>query len=259
MQAVTNGVNHGIAAITLNRPEKMNALNGQMFALLRDDLDRAEKDSSVRVVLISGAGRAFCTGLDLSEPLPEDSKGKLDLSVPLERDFNPLASRLMNYSKITVAALNGPAVGAGASLALACDIVVAARSAFLQLAFARIGLIPDAGCTWLLPRIVGSKLALALALTGDRVTADDAKSMGLIYRVFDDATFAGDTQTFLAPFTRGPATAYQLIKQAFRASPGNDCATQLKLEAALQNQAARTYDFKEAVNAFRAKRPPVFT
>jgi 2-(1,2-epoxy-1,2-dihydrophenyl)acetyl-CoA isomerase len=256
--ATTYSAANGVATITLNRPEKLNAFNAAMFVGFREGLDLAAADESVRVVVFTGAGRAFSSGQDLTERLPIGADGKIDLGPSLERDYNPLALRLIDYPKITVAALNGPAVGAAANLALSCDIVVAQKSAYFQQAFARIGLIPDAGGTWLLPRIVGSKMALALALTGDRVTADDAKSMGLIYKVFEDDTFAADVAAFIAPFAHGPARAYQMIKESFGKSLGNDFATQLKLEADLQNIAGKTDDFQEAVMGFMMKRPPVF-
>lgn len=248
----------GIATITLNRPEKLNAFNADMHAGFRDGLDKAEADDSVRAVVFTGAGRAFSSGQDLTENLPRDADGKLDLGPPLARDYNPLALRLYTYPKITIAAINGAAVGAAANLALACDMVVAARSAYIQEAFSKIALVPDAGGTWLLPRIVGSKRALTLALTGDRVSAEEAQAMGLVYKVFEDASFAADLAGFAGQFASGPAGAYRLIKQAFAKSLDNDFATQLQLEADLQSAAGKADDFMEAVTAFMMKRPPVF-
>jgi 2-(1,2-epoxy-1,2-dihydrophenyl)acetyl-CoA isomerase len=249
---------NGIVTLTLNRPEKLNAVNAVMLARLCYGLDLAERDDSVRAVVITGAGRAFSSGQDLTERLPLGDDGRPDLESPLERAYNPLALRLIEFPKITIGALNGPAVGATANLALACDILVAARSAYFQLPFARIGLIPDAGGTWLLPRIVGAKYALALALTGDKVTADDARAMGLVYKVFDDQSFAANVQAFAATFAHGAATAYRLIKEAFRKSQENGFAAQLTLEAGLQGEAGRTDDFHEAIAAFAEKRPPAF-
>lgn len=248
----------GVATITLNRPEKLNAFSAQMFEGIRFGLDQAEKDPNVRVVIFTGQGRAFSSGQDLTEKLPVGDDGRINLGPPLERDYNPLALRLMSYPKITVAAINGPAVGAAANLVLACDLVVAARSAYFQQAFARIALIPDAGGTWLLPRIVGSKLALALMLTGDRVSAEEGQRMGLIYKVFDDPDFAADVAGFVAPFAQGPAGAYRLIKEALAKSLDHDFAAQLQLEADLQNKAGKSDDFQEAIMAFMMKRPPVF-
>ncbi len=255
----TYAASGGIAAITLNRPEKLNAFTEGMFLALRRGLDAAEQDDTVRVLIITGAGRAFSAGQDLTEELPRGADGKLDLGMRLERDFNPLARRLWSYPKITIAAVNGPAAGAAANLAMSCDIVLAAKSAYFQQAFVNIGLVPDAGGTWLLPRIIGSKLALALSLTGERLPADEAKDMGLVFKVFEDTGFLESVNAFAAKFAHGPAVAYRLIKQAFRHSMDNDFEAQLKLEASLQNQAAATQDFIEARAAFKAKRPPAFT
>jgi len=249
---------NGVATITLNRPEKLNAFSAQMFEGIRAGLDQAEADEAVRVVVFTGAGRAFSSGQDLTEKLPMGADGRLDLGPPLERDYNPLALRLIDYPKITVAAVNGPAVGAAANLVLSCDLVVAARSAYFQEAFARIALLPDAGGTWLLPRIVGMKRALALCLTADRVSAAEGQAMGLIYKVFEDESFAADLAGFVAPFASGPALAYRMIKQALARSIDNDFAAQLQLEADLQREAGRTDDFQEAIMAFMTKRPPAF-
>jgi len=257
-ESVTYQVQDGVGFIALNRPERMNAVTSETLAALLARFEQTEADNAVRVVVITGSGRGFCTGLDLKEPMALDADGKPDLALPLERDFNPLAKRLMASPKITVAAMNGPAVGAGAGLALACDIVVAAKSAYLQIAFVRIGLVPDAGLTWFLPRIVGHKLALALALTGDRVAAEEAKAMGLIYRVFEDETFQQDVLDFVKPLRQGSTQAHALIKQAFRESAKNDFDAQLNVEARLQDRAAKLDDFAEALSAFRDKRAPVF-
>src|SRR5262249_17783209 len=163
-----------------------------------------------------------------------------------------------HFPKVTIAALNGPAVGASMNIALACDIVVAARSAYLQEAFARIGLVPDAGGTWLLPRMVGTKRALALMLTADQIPAEEAARMGLVYKVFDDATFVADAMAFAARLAAGPAAVFRMIKQAAHASGGNELRTQLALERDLQCEAGRGRDFIEGVAAFREKRPPKF-
>ena len=203
-----------VATIALARPEKLNALTAAMHAELRAALDRAEADDEVRVVVLTGEGRAFSSGQDLTEDLPRDRNGQVDLGGPLARDYNPLVRRLAHYPKVTLAALNGPAVGASMNIALGCDIVVAARSAYLQEAFAQIGLIPDAGGTWLLPRLVGPKRALALMLTADRVPADAAERLGLVYKVFDDAAFTDEVAALAARLAEGPALAYRLMKRA---------------------------------------------
>lgn len=248
----------GVATVTLARPEKLNALNAAMHADLRAALDRCEADDAVRVVVLTGEGRAFSSGQDLTEDLPRGPDGRIDLGPPLARDYNPLVQRLTSFPKVTIAALNGPAVGASMNIALCCDIVVAARSAFLQEAFSNIALIPDAGGTWILPRLVGPKRALALMLTADKVQAEEAQRMGLVYRIFDDATFAEDTALFARRLAEGPELALRLTKQAVAASLGNDLEAQLALEAELQRRCGFSADFMEGVAAFHEKRPPRF-
>jgi 2-(1,2-epoxy-1,2-dihydrophenyl)acetyl-CoA isomerase len=248
----------GVMTITLSRPDRLNAFTSAMHAELREALSTAESDEAVRCVVLTGEGRAFSAGQDLTEvrlPVPD---GKADFGARLERDYNPLVERIYAFPKVTIAALNGAAVGASANIALACDILLAARSAYLQQAFARIALVPDAGGTWLLPRIVGAKRALALALTADRVTAEELHQMGLVYRVFDDSVFNGEVMALARHFASGPAMAYRLIKEALRASERNDLKTQLALEANLQRKAGASEDAREGVLAFREKRAPSY-
>ena len=247
-----------VATVALARPDKLNALTGTMHAELRETLDRLERDDAVRVVVLTGEGRAFSSGQDLTEDLPRDSQGRIDLGPPLARDYNPLILKLANYPKVTVAALNGPAVGASMNIALACDIVVASRSAYLQEAFAKIALVPDAGGTWILPRLVGPKQALALMLSAEPIPAEEAQRMGLVYKVFEDATFADDVAAFAAKLAEGPGLAYRLTKQAVAQSLQNDLQTQLDLEAKLQREAGFSRDFVEGIAAFREKRAPRF-
>jgi len=208
--------------------------------------------------VLTGDGRAFSSGQDLTEERLPGPDGKIDFGGRLDRDYNPLVLRLYHYPKVTIAALNGPAVGAAANIALACDIVVAARSSFLQQAFAKIALVPDSGGTWILPRIVGPKLALALMLTADQLPADEAHRLGLIYQVYDDATFAGEVAALAKRLAAGPTQTYRLIKEAARASVTNDLKAQLDVERDLQRQAGASRDFSEGVAAFREKRPPRF-
>jgi len=250
--------NAGVTTITLARPERLNAITAVMHAELREALDACVADDSARCLVLTGEGRAFSSGQDLTEDLPRSADGRPDLGSALDRDYNPLIRRLINFPKVTIAALNGPAVGASANIALACDIVVAARSAFLQEAFAQIALVPDAGGTWLLPRIVGLKRALALMLTADPVSAEEAERMGLIYKVYDDANFAAETATLAQRLASGPAATLRMIKQALNASVDNDLDGQLTLERELQQQAGLMRDFLEGVTAFREKRKPRF-
>ncbi|MBM6594643.1 enoyl-CoA hydratase-related protein [Microvirga pudoricolor] len=249
---------NSVATVTLSRPDKLNALTAVMHAELREVLGRLAGDDAVKVVVLTGAGRAFSSGQDLTEDLPRDDGGRIDLGPPLARDYNPLVTTLADYPKITIAALNGPAVGASMNIALACDIVVAARSAYLQEAFAKIALIPDAGGTWILPRLVGPKRALALMLTAEPVPAEEALRMGLVSKVFEDATFKTDVAAHAAQLAQGPALAYRLIKEAVRESLSNTLEEQLAVEARLQAQAGFSDDFAEGVRAFREKRAPRF-
>ncbi|GGK31453.1 enoyl-CoA hydratase-related protein [Salinarimonas ramus] len=258
-EVLTIARENGVATLALARPDKLNALTAELHAALRDALAQCADDESVRVVVLTGAGRAFSAGQDLTEDLPRDEAGRIDLGPPLARDYNPLIRTLIDYPKVTIAALNGPAVGASMNIALACDIVVAARSAYLQEAFAKIALIPDAGGTWLLPRIVGPKRAMALMLTAEPVPADEAKALGLVHAVWDDAAFAGEARAFAERLAAGPALAYRLTKQALAKSFDNDVDAQLVLEAALQREAGFSEDFAEGIAAFREKRAPRYT
>jgi 2-(1,2-epoxy-1,2-dihydrophenyl)acetyl-CoA isomerase len=247
-----------IATLVLARPGKLNAFTADLHAELRGALESLADDPAVRVVILTGEGRAFSAGQDLTEELPRDAEGRVDLGPPLARDYNPLILRLVDYPKVTIAALNGPAVGASMNIALACDIVLAARSAYLQEAFVRIALIPDAGGTWILPRLVGPKLALSLMLTGDTVSAEEALARGLVYRVFDDQVFESSVAAFAQTLAEGPALAHRLTKRALRDSLANSLGAQLDLEAALQREAGFSRDFAEGLHAFREKRAPRF-
>ena len=247
-----------VATITLSVPEKLNALTAAMLAAVREALDECEADQEVRVVVLTGQGRAFSSGADLSDDLPRDTLGLVDLSSPLSRDYNPLVRRLCHFPKVTIAALNGPAVGASMNIALCCDILVAARSAYLQEGFAMVGLIPDAGGTWWLPRLVGPKRALALMLTADRIPAEEAERLGLVYKVFDDDVFAAETAALARRLADGPALAYRLMKRAVAEGLESSLDAQLAVEAELQHKAGLSEDFAEGVAAFREKRAPRF-
>ena len=245
----------GVLTIALARPERLNAFTSAMHAELREALDRAERDD-IRCVVLTGEGRAFSAGQDLTEERVLGLDGEPDFGARLERDYNPLVERLYAFPKVTIAALNGPTVGAAANIALACDILVAARSAYLQQAFAKIALVPDAGGTWLLPRIAGTKRALAMMLTADQIPTEELQRMGLVYKVHDDATFPGEVAALARRFAAGPAMAYRLIKEAARASERNNLKDQLQLEANLQRKAGTSHDASEGVAAFKEKRAP---
>lgn len=248
----------GVATIALSRPEKLNAFTSVMHAELRSALDLCANDETIRTVVLTGTGRAFSSGQDLTETLPTDVEGKLDLGLVLARDYNPLIERLAAFPKVTIAALNGPAVGAAMNIALACDIVVAARSAYLQEAFSKIALVPDAGGTWILPRLIGPKRALALMLTAEPVDAARAEAMGIVFKVFEDDEFSASVEAFAAQLASGPQLAFRLTKQAVAKSLDCDLKTQLALELSMQCEAGKSSDFTEGLAAFRGKRKPLF-
>lgn len=256
---ITSTREDAVAIITLNRPARLNALTSQMHLELRAALAEHAADERVRVVMLTGAGRAFCAGQDLTAEMPLGPDGRADLEETLLREYNPLVLTLADYPKLTIAALNGPAAGAAANIALACDIAIAAQSANLQQAFAKIALVPDAGGTWILPRLVGPKRALALMLTAEPVSAGEALRMGLVAKVFPDESFAADARAFAQTLAAGAPLAQQAMKQAVRESLDNDLASQLNLEARLQAKLGRSDDFEEGVTAFKEKRAPAFT
>lgn len=249
----------GVATIALNRPDKMNAINRQVHADLRHCLDRIENDAAVRCMVLTGTGRAFCSGQDLTEDLEPGGAGVPDLATVLDRDYNPLIRRLTALPKPVIAAVNGTAAGAGANLALACDIVLAARSAVFIEAFCRIALVPDVGGTWMLPRIVGRQRALAMMLTGEPVDADTARAWGMVWAVHDDDALADAAGALAAKLAKGPTTALGLTKKAVALAATQDLAAQLDTERDLQQQAGRHPDFAEGIAAFFDKRPANFT
>lgn len=242
-----------VATLALARPQRLNAVVAAMHPEIRDALDRVEADRNVRCLVLTGEGRAFCAGQDLGERSIDDPD-KLDLGDSLGKNYNPLVLRLTSFPIPTIAAVNGPAAGAGANIALACDIMLMAQSAYIQQSFARIGLVPDAGGTWFLPRLVGLKRALAMCLFADRISAIECERIGIAWKVFDDDIFAGEVAKHAAILAAGPTLAYRLTKQALNASSENDLAAQLDLERDSQRQAGRSRDFIEGVMAFREKR-----
>lgn len=246
----------GVATITLNRPDKLNALTPQMFQDLNDALDRIDADTALRCVMITGAGRGFCAGADLTARDMESETP--DLGQSLTERYNPLILRLAGMDRPVVAAVNGVAAGAGCNIALAADIVVAGRSASFMQAFVRIGLMPDAGGTWILPRLAGQARAMGMAMLGEGILAEDAASWGLIWRCVDDDALMTEAGKVAAQLAKGPTMALGRIKQAIRASSGNSLESQLALEAQSQAGLGRTQDYQEGVKAFREKRAPVY-
>jgi 2-(1,2-epoxy-1,2-dihydrophenyl)acetyl-CoA isomerase len=245
----------GYRRITLNRPERLNALNVAMADALIAAFDAAEADPACRAVLVTGAGRGFCAGQDLTEIVDLPAA-----EIPALIDhYNPLIRRLSASPLPVVCAVNGVAAGAGANLALAGDIVVAARSASFVQAFARIGLIPDCGGTWFLPRLVGRARARALALLAEPLPAETAAEWGLIWRAIDDERLLPEAESLAERLAAGPSLAYGLMKRALAAAATNDLARQLDLERDLQAEAAAAPDHAEGVRAFLEKRPATFT
>jgi 2-(1,2-epoxy-1,2-dihydrophenyl)acetyl-CoA isomerase len=241
--------------ITLNRPDRLNALLPEMADAIIAALDDAQSDESCRAVLLTGAGRGFCAGQDLTaivDAEPDDIADLLD-------SYHPVIEKIRESPLPVVAAVNGVAAGAGCNLALACDIVIAARSATFVQAFSRIGLVPDCGGTWLLPRLVGTARASALMMLAEPVPADTAVEWGMIWRAVEDDRLMAEAQTLTARLASGPTVALGLIKQALDESGDNDLPGQLDLERDLQIEAAETPDHAEGVRAFLEKRAPVFT
>lgn len=249
-----------VRTLTLNRPTALNSFTGAMHAELMAALEAAAGDAAVRCVVITGSGRGFCAGQDLNEPgmTPVDGQPP-DIGAVIERHYRPLALRLQTMPVPVIAAVNGVAAGAGANLALNCDMVIAARSASFIQAFSKIGLIPDAGGTWLLPRLVGRARALGLAMTGDKLGAEEAQRIGLIWQCVDDAALADTALALALRLAALPAKALATTRQALDAAQhlGYDAA--LQAEARLQRELGASHDFAEGVAAFQAKRPPVFT
>ena len=248
----------GVARITLNRPDVLNSFDGTMSRSLQQVLSEVTRDETLRAVYLTGAGRAFCAGQDLAEAAPREGSGIVDFSARVRNLYNPLVLALRRMPKPVVCAVNGVAAGAGANLALACDIVIAAEAAAFLQAFVKIGLVPDTGGTWTLPRLVGSAQAAALMLLGERVSAARALELGLIYQVCPLAELEATGFGLAAQLATQPTYALSLIKQLLAVSSHNSLEQQLELEAEYQGLAGRTADYAEGVRAFLEKRPPIF-
>ena len=255
MSSILFTVEDGLATITLNRPDKLNSFNREMAFELHARLDDCQS-GEVRAVYITGAGKGFCAGQDLAEVIDPQGPG---MNRILSEHYNPLVSRIRHLEKPVVAAVNGVAAGAGANIALCCDIVVASSNASFIQAFSKIGLIPDSGGTFMLPRLIGWQKASALMMLGDKVSANDAERMGMIYKVFDEATFKEDSLQIARTLATMPTRGLAFTKRALDWSFTHNFDEQLANEDKLQQRAAGTADFKEGTNAFLEKRAPVFT
>lgn len=248
-------ISNGVCEIKLNRPEVYNSFNRKMAFALQLALDECSANDEVRAIVITGEGKAFCAGQDLAEAM--DPEGP-ELSAIVRDHYNPIIERIRNIEKPVIAAVNGVAAGAGANIALACDITIAKKSASFIQAFSKIGLIPDSGGTFFLPRIIGIQKALALMMTGDKISAEQADQMNMIYKAVDDVDFDDEILLFAQTIAAMPTRGLGLTKKAVNQSLGNTLTEQLALEEKLQTEAGSTEDFQEGVNAFLEKRKPVF-
>ncbi len=255
MENILFTIENGVARIALNRANVYNSFNKAMALGLQEILDQCAADASVRAIYIIGEGKAFCAGQDLQEVT--DPEGP-ELSSIVGEHYNPIVERIREIEKPIVAAVNGVAAGAGANLALACDITVASASASFIQAFSKIGLIPDTGGTYFLPRIIGRQRATALMMLGDKVTAAEAVEMGMIYKVFSDETFLEESMKIALKLAKMPTIGLGLTKRALNYSLTNDLTTQLAIEEQLQTAAGMTKDYEEGVQAFLEKRKPNF-
>ena len=245
----------GVGKITLNRPEKLHSFVREMALELQNALDKCKEDNEVRAILITANGKAFCAGQDLGEAV--DPNGP-DISKIIQEHYNPIILRIRNLEKPVVAAVNGVAAGAGASLALCCDIIVATESASFIQAFSKIGLVPDSGSTYFLPKLIGIQKATALMMTGEPIRAKDAAIMGMIYKSYSDEKFESESWKLVSKLAKMPTKTLALTKELLNSSVENTLAQQLNLEEKYQSIAADTIDFKEGVQAFLEKRKPNF-
>jgi len=257
-QPILVNADNSVLTITLNRPDKLNSFNAEMSEAFLQAFIRAEQDD-VRAVLLTGAGRAFCAGQDLGDRDPRKMTAPPDLGHTIETCYNPVLRRMRALDKPIVCAVNGVAAGAGANIALVCDIVLAAKSAKFIQAFAKIGLVPDSGGTWSLTRLVGEARAKGLALTAEPISAEKAESWGMIWRAVDDDALMTAANDLVNKFAAGPTLGLGMIKHAIQAASTQSLDAQLDLERDLQRTAGKTADYAEGVTAFLEKRAPEFT
>lgn len=257
-QTILLDVAPGVATLTLNRPDRLNSFNEAMHGELREALARVRSDRSVRALILTGAGRGFCAGQDLGDRTVAPDDAPPDLGASLEANYNPLIRTLRGLPLPVLCAVNGVAAGAGASLALACDVVVAARSASFIQAFCKLGLVPDSGGTYFLTHALGAPRALGLALFGDRLSAEQARDWGLIWKCVDDAELMPTARAMAEQLAAGPTRGLARIKQAIYAAESHALAAQLDLERDFQRELGGTLDYREGVAAFMQKRAPRF-
>ncbi|GGO79159.1 2-(1,2-epoxy-1,2-dihydrophenyl)acetyl-CoA isomerase [Marinobacterium nitratireducens] len=257
-QHIEYRVDQGVAILTFNRPASLNSFNAEMHAEVRDALKSARRDAAVRCLMITGNGRGFCAGQDLSDRNVAPGAERPDLGQSIERNYNPMIRALRDFPAPVVCAVNGVAAGAGANIALACDIVFAARSASFIQAFCKIGLVPDSGGTWTLPRLVGHARATALSMLGDKIGAEQAAQWGMIWSCVEDDALYDSALACARQLATQPTRGLALIKRALNASSTNSLDQQLDLERDLQTLAGRTDDYREGVAAFMEKRQPQF-
>ncbi len=255
MPAIISHFEEGVLTLTLNRPTVFNSFNRAMALQLQAELDRCSSDDKIRAVVLTGEGKAFCAGQDLSEAT--DPEGP-DLQRIVAEHYNPIILKIRALEKPVIAAVNGVAAGAGANIALACDLVVAKESASFIQAFSKIGLIPDSGGTFILPRLVGLQKATALMMTGEKVMAKEAEQMNMIYKAVADEDFSAAVTKLASQMAQMPTKGLGLTKRALNLSLNNSLENQLKIEEVLQTEAGQTHDFKEGVTAFLEKRNPEF-
>jgi 2-(1,2-epoxy-1,2-dihydrophenyl)acetyl-CoA isomerase len=248
----------GVATLTLNRPKSLNSFTSEMHAEIRTVMQQVIEDADIRCLVITGAGRGFCAGQDLGDRASTNEGDVPDVGASVEKNYNPLIRSIMNLPKPVICAVNGVAAGAGASIALACDIVLAARSASFIQVFCKIGLIPDSGGTWNLPRAVGLARAKGLALLGDRLPAETAESWGLIWKCVDDEDLQDEAWKMASHFAGQPTAALGRIKKLLHVSESNTLSEQLDLEQKAMQDLGKSNDYREGVTAFLAKRPPLF-
>ena len=248
----------GAARLTLNRPDRLNSFTVQMHQEVRDALERIRSSMSARVLMITGAGRGFCAGQDLSDPSVAPAGDAVDLGLAIETHYAPLVRLIRSLPIPVVCAVNGVAAGAGANLAFACDIVIATKSASFIESFAKLGLIPDTGGTFFLPRLAGTARAMGIAMLGDKVSAEQAAAWGLIWQCVDDAEFAAARDALVDRLAAAPTKGLARTKQAIYASAGNSLDSQLDLERDFMRELGNSEDYREGVKAFTEKRSPKF-